>query len=305
MQKVLYARKGRKMNKIFNKLERKFGKYAIPNLMYYVVILYAIGIFVCWQSPAFYFNYLMLDARAILHGQIWRIVTFLMWPLSNNPILNVLVIFCYYNLGHTLEHVWGSFRFNVYFFMGIFGHVLAAVIIYLLFGMVYPLTPEYLNFSLFFAYAATFPDAQFLLFYVIPIKAKWLALFNGVYFIYGLIFGGTAMRIAIVMSLLNFILYWAMSRGWKYNPREIRRKQQFKAQMQQTAQKEKTRGRHRCAVCGRTELDDPELVFRYCSKCEGDLEYCQDHLYTHQHVTRGGMDPRQAEKKPEDPKPLS
>lgn len=305
MQKVLYARKGRKMNKIFNKLERKFGKYAIPNLMYYVVILYAVGIFVCWQSPAFYFNYLMLDARAILHGQIWRIVTFLMWPLSNNPILNVLVIFCYYNLGHTLEYVWGSFRFNVYFFMGIFGHVLAAVIIYLLFGMVYPLTPEYLNFSLFFAYAATFPDAQFLLFYVIPIKAKWLALFNGVYFIYGLIFGGTAMRIAIVMSLLNFILYWAMSRGWKYNPREIRRKQQFKAQMQQTAQKEKTRGRHRCAVCGRTELDDPELVFRYCSKCEGDLEYCQDHLYTHQHVTRGGMDPRQAEKKPEDPKPLS
>ena len=162
-----------------------------------------------------------------------------------------------------------------------------------------------MNFSLFFAYAATFPDAQFLLFYVIPIKAKWLALFNGVYFIYGLIFGGTAMRIAIVMSLLNFILYWAMSRGWKYNPREIRRKQQFKAQMQQTAQKEKTRGRHRCAVCGRTELDDPELVFRYCSKCEGDLEYCLDHLYTHQHVTRGGMDPRQAEKKPEDPKPLS
>ena len=305
MQKVLYARKGRKMNKIFNELERKFGKYAIPNLMYYVVILYAIGIFVCWQSPAFYFNYLMLDARAILHGQIWRIVTFLMWPLSNNPILNVLVIFCYYNLGHTLEYVWGSFRFNVYFFMGIFGHVLAAIIIYLLFGMVYPLTPEYLNFSLFFAYAATFPDAQFLLFYVIPIKAKWLALFNGAYFIYGLIFGGTAMRIAIVMSLLNFILYWAMSRGWKYNPREIRRKQQFKAQMQQTAQREKTRGRHRCAVCGRTELDDPELVFRYCSKCEGDLEYCQDHLYTHQHVTRGGMDPRQAEKKPEDPKPLS
>ena len=305
MQKVLYARKGSKMNKIFNKLEKKFGKYAIPNLMYYVVILYAVGIFVCWQSPAFYFNYLMLDARAILHGQIWRIVTFLMWPLSNNPILNVLVIFCYYNLGHTLEYVWGSFRFNVYFFMGIFGHVLAAVIIYLLFGMVYPLTPEYLNFSLFFAYAATFPDAQFLLFYVIPIKAKWLALFNGVYFIYGLIFGGTAMRIAIIMSLLNFILYWAMSRGWKYNPREIRRKQQFKAQMQQTAQKEKTRGRHRCAVCGRTELDDPELVFRYCSKCEGDLEYCQDHLYTHQHVTRGGMDPRQAEKKPEDPKPLS
>lgn len=292
--------KGRKMNNFLNKLERKFGRYAIPNLMYYVVILYAIGIFVCWQTPMVYYRYLMLDARAILHGQIWRIVTFLMWPLSNNPFLNVLVIYCYYNLGRSLEYIWGAFRFNVYFFMGILGHVLAAVIIYLLFGTVYPLTPEYLNFSLFFAYAATFPDAQFLLFFVIPMKAKWLALFNGAYFVYGLIFGGAAARIAIIMSLLNFIIYFAMSKGSRYNPREIRRKQQFRSQMKQTAQTVKSGGRHRCAVCGRTELDDPELVFRFCSKCEGDYEYCQDHLYTHQHVTKGGMDPRQAERRPSD-----
>lgn len=289
------------MNNILNKMERKFGKYAIPNLMYYVVILYAVGIFVCWQAPMVYYKYLMLDARAILHGQIWRIITFLMWPLSNNPILNLLVIYCYYNLGRTLEYVWGSFRFNVYFFMGIIGHVLAAVIIYLLFGAVYPLTAEYLNFSLFFAYAATFPDAQFLLFFVIPIKAKWLALFDGAYFVYGLIFGGTATRIAIVMSLLNFIVYFAMSRGGKYNPKEIKRKQQFKSQVSQAAKAAKNGGRHRCAVCGRTELDDPNLVFRFCSKCEGDYEYCQDHLYTHQHVTKGGMDPRQAENRSANP----
>ena len=96
--------------------------------------------------------------------------------------------------------------------------MLAAILIYVLSGRIYPLTAEYLNFSLFFAYAATFPDAQFLLFFVIPIKAKWLALFDGAYFLYGMIFGGMASRIAIVMSLLNFILYFVMSRSGRYNP---------------------------------------------------------------------------------------
>ena len=128
---------------------------------------------------------------------------------------------------------------------------------------------------------------------MIPIKAKWLALFDGAYFLYGMIFGGMASRIAIVMSLLNFILYFVMSRSGRYNPKEIKRKQQFRSQVNQTVREVKQNGRHRCAVCGRTDLDDPELVFRFCSKCEGDYEYCQDHLYTHKHVTKGGMDPRQ------------
>ena len=265
---------------VLSKLEKKFGKYAIPNLMYYIVILYAVGVFVCYFAPEVYVNYLMLDASKILKGQIWRIVTFMMWPLSNNVMLNILVIYCYYNLGRTLEYVWGSFRFNLYIFMGILGHSAAAIAIYLLFGTIYPLTAEYLNFSLFF---------------VIPIKAKWLALFDAAYFVYGLIFGGPATRIAVIMSLFNFIVYFIMLKGGKYSPREVRRKQQFKAQINQVAKEVKAGTRHRCAVCGRTEKDDPNLIFRYCSKCEGDFEYCQDHLYTHQHVTRGGMDPRQAE----------
>ena len=96
------------MNQWLNKMERKLGRYAIPNLMNYVVILYAVGALVCWRAPELYFEYLMLDARAILHGQIWRIVTFLMWPLSGDLFLNVLVIYCYYNLGRTLEAPSGS-----------------------------------------------------------------------------------------------------------------------------------------------------------------------------------------------------
>ena len=280
---------------LLNRLERKLGKYAIPNLMYYVFILYAIGMFVQMFAPMFYILYLMLDASAILRGQIWRIITFMILPPSSRLFFNLLAIYLYYNLGITLERVCGTFRFNVYFFMGIVGHVLAALLIYLLTGNVYLLTTDYLNFSLFFAFAATFPDMQFYLFFAIPIKAKWLAIFDGAYFLYGLMFGGMADRIAIIMSLLNFLIYFLMTRGGKYNPKEIRRKQQFHAQMREASQPPKQGWRHRCAVCGRTDADDPNLVFRYCSKCEGDYEYCQDHLYTHQHVTRGGMDPRQAE----------
>ena len=190
-----------------NKMERKFGRYAIPNLMYYIVSLYAVGVLVQMMAPAFYIQYLMLDARAILHGQIWRVVTFMIWPPSNSLFFNLIAIYLYYNLGMTLERVWGTFRFNVYFFMGVIGHVLAALLIYIITGQVYILTTDYLNFSLFFAFAATFPEMQFYLFFVLPIKAKYLALFDGLYFVYGFLFGGMSQRIAIVMSLLNFIVY--------------------------------------------------------------------------------------------------
>ena len=206
-----------------NKMERKFGRYAIPNLMYYIVILYAVGVLVQMMAPAFYIQYLMLDARAILHGQIWRVVTFMIWPPSGSLFFNLIAIYLYYNLGMTLERVWGTFRFNVYFFMGVIGHVLAALLIYIITGQVYILTTDYLNFSLFFAFAATFPEMQFYLFFVLPIKAKYLALFDGLYFVYGFLFGGMSQRIAIVMSLLNFIVYLFMSRGSRLNPKEIRR----------------------------------------------------------------------------------
>lgn len=273
---------------LLNKLERKFGKYAIPNLMYYVVILYAFGLLISQLAPQIYIEYLMLDASKILKGQIWRAVTFLMWPISGGIFINILIIYCYYNLGRALEYMWGSFRFNLFFLMGVIGHVLAAIIIYLAFGIVYPLTAEYLNFSLFFAYALTFPDHHFFLFMIVPIKAKWMALIDAAFFIYGFIFGGPATKIAVLMSMLNVIVYFFILKGSKYNPREIKRRQQFKAQMTQVVNETKKGPRHRCAVCGRTELDDPNLTFRYCSKCEGDYEYCQDHLFTHQHVTKSG-----------------
>ena len=278
-----------------DKLERRFGRFAIHNLMYYIIILYVVGLVIQLFAPSFYYQYLSLDVGAILHGQIWRVVTFIIQPPQSSYIFMVFALYLYYMLGRELERTWGAFRFNLYFFAGMLFHVIAAFAAYFITGVSFPLGTWYLNMSLFLAFAAIYPDMQFYLFFAIPIKAKWLAIFDGAYFLYGLMFGGMADRIAIIMSLLNFLVYFLMTRGGKYNPKEIRRKQQFHAQMREASQPPKQGWRHRCAVCGRTDADDPNLVFRYCSKCEGDYEYCQDHLYTHQHVTRGGMDPRQAE----------
>lgn len=273
-----------------NKLERKFGKYAIHNLMFYIMILYGVGFIILNINPMFYYQYLSLDASQILHGQIWRILTFLIYPPASDILYFVIAMWLYYSLGTTLERVWGSFRFNLYFFTGVIGHVLAAIIIYIVSGQVFLLGTSYLNWSLFFAFAVTFPDMQFLLFFIIPVKAKWLGILNGIYFIYELVVGNWATRVAIILSIINFLIFFLGSRNMnRVNPKEIKRKTVYKQQVN-AAKSDAKHPRHKCAVCGRTEFDDENLEFRFCSKCEGTYEYCQDHLYTHKHVTSESHD---------------
>ena len=277
--------------KFLRKLERNFGKYAVPNLMYYIILMYGAGIVIDLVMPGMYYQYLCLDAAAILRGQVWRLVTFLICPPSSGIFFNLIAMFLYYSLGTTLERVWGTFRFNLYFFSGILFHIIAAFVIYFLMGVSVPLTPFYLNNSLFLAFAATFPQMQFYLYGLLPIRAYWLGIFIGAEFLYEFLFGGLIARICIGLALLNFVIFFMMTRNYsKISPREIKRKQKFKSDMK-TAQAEKIRlTHHKCAVCGRTEKDDPNLEFRYCSKCEGNLEYCMDHLYTHKHVTKEDLE---------------
>lgn len=274
--------------KFFYRLEYKYGKYAIGNLMYYIVIMYGVGFVIQLVNPDMYWQWLCLDAGKILHGQVWRLVTFLIYPSSSSPFWAVLMLFMYYRWGRSLESVWGSFRFNVYFFLGVIGHILASLVGYLIFKQSWYLTTSFLNFSLFLAYALTFPDLEFLLFFVLPIKAKWLALAEVAVYLYLLINGTPAIRCEILISMLNVILFVILTMDLKkLNP---------KRKIQHTARKNKYQksiktavpghSRHRCAVCGKTEKDDPALEFRYCSKCEGNYEYCQEHLYTHMHVMK-------------------
>ena len=277
--------------KFLRKLERNFGKYAVPNLMYYIILMYGAGIVIDLVMPGLYYQYLCLDAAAILRGQVWRLVTFLICPPSSGIFFNLIAMFLYYSLGTTLERVWGTFRFNLYFFSGILFHIIAAFVIYFLMGVSVSLTPFYLNNSLFLAFAATFPQMQFYLYGLLPIRAYWLGIFIGAEFLYEFLFGGLIARICIGLALLNFVIFFMMTRNYsKISPREIKRKQKFKSDMK-TAQADKIRlTHHKCAVCGRTEKDDPNLEFRYCSKCEGNLEYCMDHLYTHKHVTKEDLE---------------
>ncbi len=275
----------------FNQLERKYRKYAINNLMYYIVILYAIGLIIQIYNPMIYFVFLSLDPQAILSGEIWRIITFLIYPPAfasmqfTDILFGVIALYLYYSLGNTLERVLGAFRFNVFFFTGVFAQVLASIITYLIVGYNIPMATGFLNFSIFLAFAMSFPNAQFLMFFVIPVKAKWLAIAQCVILVYSFFTGGFSTKVEIIVSLANIVLFAYLTGFMKqYGYKNQKRKQSFKNAVKQPKNPQGTR--HKCAVCGRTEKDDPNLEFRYCSKCEGGYEYCQDHIYTHQHVKK-------------------
>lgn len=280
-----------------NKLERKIGKFAIPNLIVWLIGAYTIGFLIYQLNPGI-MGYLVLSPYHILHGQIWRLITWIFMPTDTNLLFLLIMAMFYFQLGTNLERTWGTFRFNVYIFSGMIFTVLGAFILY---GIMYlfnggammelmslslatGFSMNYINMSIFLAFAVMYPDMQVMLYFIIPIKMKWMAIVYGVLTLYQFIVSGWAGKISIFMSLLSFIIFFLSTRDFKrYSPHEIHRRQQFKAQMREPRPGSGIT-KHKCAVCGRTELDDPTLEFRFCSKCEGNYEYCQDHLFTHKHI---------------------
>ncbi len=315
-----------------NQWEKKFGKYAIHNLSLYMVILYGFGYLLEAVNPAF-MNYLTLNPHAILHGQIWRLVTWVLLPPgSSNIFFIAIAMLFYYSIGTSLERVWGACRYNVYIFSGLLFTLIGAFIVYGLSFPIYNLatvesayvashfqaisgffSTYYVLMSIFLAYAATFPDAVVLFMFILPIKVKWLGIVDAVLMGYNFVMyarsGYWFACIAIAASLLNFLIFWLSAKNlWRYKPSEVKRRRGFQRAVQG---KGKTQGSrfgaagasntgtprmrpqnmmHKCAICGRTEKDDPTLEFRYCSKCEGTYEFCQDHLFNHVHA-KGGAAP--------------
>ncbi len=288
-----------------DKLEKKFGRYAIRNLMYYIIILYATGYVVQIFAPEFYMLYLSLDVTAILHGQIWRLVTFIIYPPSFGLFWFLLSMYLYYSIGKNLEYQWGTFRFNLYFFTGVILHIVAAFVSQFLFGVNLGqfFGTYWLNNSLFLAFAATYPNMQFMLFFILPIKAKTLGIIYGICFgvqiaagfltnflSYNMVLGlaqigvivHPAYSVMALLSLGNFLIFFLGMRNMhRYSPKEIHRRQAY---VRSVKRGEKAVGSHKCAICGRTEKDGDDLEFRFCSKCNGNYEYCQEHLFTHTHV---------------------
>lgn len=275
--------------------------------MYYIIMLYALGFVILLVKPEIYSNWLSLNAPAILSGQIWRIFTYIIYPPTGNIITILISLYFYYTVGTLLERQWGTFRFNLYFFTGVLLHAIAAVFIYLVWGMVLEMGTYYLNLSMFFAFAAMFPEMQVLFMWLIPIKMKWLAYIDGIYFAvtiaagflsehlsgamifrlysFGII-ANKAYAVMALVSLLNFLIYASTFRSvQRMSPKEVYRRKAYEHKVVQ-AQPPKNAARHKCAICGRTEKEFPDLEFRYCSRCEGNYEYCQDHLFTHEHVKK-------------------
>lgn len=271
-----------------SKLERKFGRYAIPNLTMYLIGGYVIGYAIYYMAPSI-LNWLTLEPAYILRGQIWRLITWVLVPPSGNLITIIIMLLFYYSLGTSLERTWGAFRYNVYIFSGIIFTVLGAFVLYfVLGGNVVGLggyfSTYYINMSIFLAFAASYPDMEILLYFVLPIKIKWMALVYAAYILYAFVMGSMVTRVAIVASLLNFVVFFLSTRNMRqYSPKEKMRKRKFK-QQSEPHMRYTGGAQHKCAVCGRTELDDPMLEFRFCSKCNGNYEYCQDHLFTHVHI---------------------
>ena len=276
-----------------DKLERKLGRFAIPNLTVYLLVGYVIG-FGIVNLMRDMVGYLTLEPALILRGQVWRLISWVLIPPTDNLISLVFLVLLYYSLGTALERTWGSFRYNVYIFSGLLFTVLAVfglyAFYYFRYGVEVPLSAvgligtNYITMSIFLAFAVIYPDMEVMLYFILPIKMKWMALVYVVLAGYYFINGGIGIRGAIGASLLNFVIFFLSTRNYKrFGPREQARKAKFKKQS--SPHMTYTNGaHHRCAVCGRTELDDPCLEFRFCSKCNGNYEYCQDHLFTHEHV---------------------
>lgn len=271
-----------------NKMEQKYGRYAIRNLPAIMIALYVAGYLIELMAPSLVY-YLYLSPTMILRGQIWRLVSWVIIPPFSLNVWVIISLYFYFSIGKTLERTWGAFQFNVYIFSGMIFTIIGAFLLYFIGGIdgAYYFSTYYVCMSMFLAFAVTYPDMEVLLMFIIPIKMKWLGILYGALLIYDMLAGGMATRIVILASLLNFLIYFLMTRNLnRYNPHEVHRRNEFKRKVKKV-QPGKGDTRHRCAVCGRTEKDGDHLEFRYCSKCEGNYEYCQDHLFTHQHRKSG------------------
>ncbi|MCT4542891.1 MAG: rhomboid family intramembrane serine protease [Vallitalea sp.] len=263
--------------KFLNKLERKFGKYAIKNLMLYIVACNAFVYLFMRISPKQTILNLALVPSLIKQGEVWRLVTFVFYPPNATLIFIIFALYFSYLIGSTLEHEWGSFKFNIYYLLGVLGTIIGAFI-----TDTKVTSSTFINLSLFFAFARLYPDFTVLLFFILPVKMKWLGYFNWAIFAVTIIFGDGSIRVAAIMALINYFIFFGkdiITRS-KTSTSNYYRKKQYNNNFNNV----KKDYHHKCTVCGRTELDDKDLEFRYCSKCDGYHEYCMDHLHNHEHI---------------------
>ena len=287
-------------------LRRRFNRFCfehrskgIPNLMLYISLGCAlVYLMTMITQNTLLYSLLVFNREAILHGQVWRLITYPLTFYHPNFLLMAVALFCYYSIGRSMESIWGTLRFNLFYFCGI----LMMDIWCMIFGGQADVT--YLNLSLFLSYATMFPDAQFLLFFIIPVKAWLFALIDLLLVIYGLFAYPFPLNFFSVISLANYFLFFGkdvlnvIPMSWRANTRRLFKKKNYapkrdrpkvvpfpQAGSHETGTaKPQTPYTHKCTVCGRTDTSNPELEFRYCSRCSGYHCYCEEHISNHSHI---------------------
>ncbi len=274
------------MRALSNAIDRfcyRHPRFGIPNLMLYIVIGNVLVFVLDLVSGNTCSAMLYFSRYQILHGEVWRLLTFLIVPQSHRIINFVLSALLYYFVGSALERQWGAGRFTCYYLIG--------VVVNIIFGLIAGYSSNYyLNMSLFFAFATLFPDVRFLLFYIIPVKAKWLAWLDAAFFLLEILTTSFPANLLPLVAILNYLIFfgedlyeWVCGKLGRSARRAKRNTMNFK---KETKRIQKEKGYlHKCAVCGRTDADYPDLEFRYCSKCKGYYCYCMDHINSHIHIT--------------------
>ena len=280
----------KKLNRAIDRFCAMHPRFGIPGLMRYIVganlIIYLLSMFA--QSDTF--DFLALDTSAVFHGELWRVITYVLIP-TNSGIWLFLSLLFYYWLGEALEGLWGSAKFTIYYLSGTLLTAVAVLLAALIEGGRYYLAgADYVSLSLFFAYAMTYPDAMVRIYFIIPVKMKWLAWLEGALFagnvLLSLINGQWVSALIPVVALLNFFVFFSPDFSRRADTVRARTRPQAVQFRKAVQAQQKERGyNHKCCVCGKTDTDYPDMQFRYCSKCAGYHCFCEEHIFNHVHFT--------------------
>lgn len=273
-----------------NRFCLKHPRFGINNLMLYIVIgNIIVFLFSMMDTTKTFMSYLYFNSDLILKGQVWRLVTFLFIPSSSNVLYFAIELYFYYFIGSTLERYWGSAKFTVYYLFGAVLTMIYGTVMSFFVNGYLAVSASYLNLSMFFAFAVLFPDTRVLLMFIIPIKIKWLAIVDAAFFALGVIVNPFPINLIPLVAIANFLLFFgsdfldmfrANKRVYSKQSKNFRKEAQHAKMEMDSAPY-----RHKCAVCGRTDVSNPELEFRYCSRCAGYHCFCIDHINGHVHFT--------------------
>ena len=287
----------RAIEKQIDKFCREHPRFGIPNLMLYIAIanvaIYLIDTFSAVGGISLS-DMLYFSRDAIFHGQIWRLITFVLLPQGGNLFgiqgtgifTVVLSAFFYYWIGRLLENQWGTARFNAFYLMGILLNIVFGLIVG--YASMY-----YINLSMFFSFAFLFPDSWVRLFYIIPVKVKWLAWVDAALFVWDILklifYGAPLLALLPVLAILNFLIFfWSditdVVGRYTHRFQHQHSKQTVNFKKATKTAYEQKGYIHKCAVCGKTDTDYPDMEFRYCSKCNGYYCYCEEHINNHVHI---------------------